>query len=140
MKPQQGNVMTRPWSESATPNQPLLPEDTICPDLRPYWQLCRGAHTEDVRLQSRDRQQQHLFSADQGLALKSFVGRYTVAEVQQWCNRQLGRPSANGLVTQLVQQLMDLGILADGAPATQWQLKPSVEWVETADGHWILRI
>lgn len=141
---QQGDVMTpdRPWPQPATAHPILLPKDTICPNLRPYWQLCRGAHTEQVWLRSRDRQQQHLFSADQGLALKSFVGHYTVAEVQQWCDRQLGRPRASGLVTQLVQQLMDLGILAAGAPepATgSWQLKPTVQWVQTEDGHWILR-
>jgi putative peptide zinc metalloprotease protein len=153
----------------------------LCPDLRPYWQLCPGPAPDQVWLRSRSGDHQYPFSTQEAKALQGFVGCYTVAQLQRWCERgRRGRFPRDG-VLQLLQRLIDLGVIApesssawmdaaigsaipdqttdesiptdqpipakqpilanQSAPGDQspFQLKPSVAWVETADGHWILR-
>jgi putative peptide zinc metalloprotease protein len=154
---------------------------SLCPDLRPYWQLCPGPEPDQVWLRSRTGDPQHCFFPMEAKALQGFVGQYTVAQLQRWCERgRRGSFPPDG-VQQLLQRLIDLGVIDLESPAASldsstdlsihpWahpsmesarsdqsperpsapgnqpargqsplQLKPTVEWVETADGHWILR-
>ncbi|WP_008310789.1 M50 family metallopeptidase [Leptolyngbya sp. PCC 6406] len=173
---------------------------TLCPDLRPYWQLGRSQDVDTVLLQCRQGQQQYALPYLEAVALRYFVGRYTVAQVQQRCEQDMGGAIPSDLVAGLVQRLIGLGVLASGEegdgsqdsafnsqdlpgeaeppgevpsqrlgtrnrygnnpntpipqhpntpptplpphsppPPSQWQLKPAVQWVQTEDGHWILR-
>lgn len=148
--------------------------EILCPDLRPYWQICPGMGPDQVWLRSRVGDQQHCFSPQEAKALRGFVGCYTVAQLQRWCERGSRGSFSPDSVWQLLQRLIALGVIApdsadpsssapmDGAipdqsvctrtaavsptppspiaPApTLYPLKSAVEWVETADGHWILR-
>jgi putative peptide zinc metalloprotease protein len=129
---------------------------TICPDLRPYWILVQRQDKDGVILTTRDRTQQHLFSTQEGIALRYFVGVFTIEQVHQYCQKECGN-LPDDFIPQLLSQLVNLRILALDLPenlaalqSTQNQpsdpkvgseprLKDNVELIHHEDGHWILR-
>ncbi|MEM8641869.1 MAG: hypothetical protein AAGG51_24090 [Cyanobacteria bacterium P01_G01_bin.54] len=125
-----------------------------CPDLSAYWVVIpHPKQPEQVLLHDRTRAEAHAFTAAEGFALRHFVGRYRVAQVQRQVQQQ--HPDAEpDLVLKLFDRLRQLGILTTApepsskpTPAAQpanpqssrFSLKPTVEWREHPDGYWILR-
>lgn len=112
----------------------------LCPDIRPYWQLAKLKSDNRIILRSPQSGDRHIFSAAEGYALRHFVGKYTIDEIQQRCQQELTVVDSE-LVAQLVTKLLQKGIFAWDTPASDKtpRLKPCVEWIENADGYWILR-
>lgn len=125
--------------------------DLICPDLRDYWTLSKLPDDRGMVLRSLDRRYCYPFSEQEGLILRYFTGNLTVQQVQDRCQQDVEGAIAEDAVVQLIQRLIELGIIADGenqdisniassSPEKPGlRLKPDVQWIENSDGHWVLR-
>ncbi|WP_199295727.1 hypothetical protein [Trichocoleus sp. FACHB-591] len=116
----------------------------ICPDITPYWRLGQIASSNQVVLLALHTKRQLRFSMTEGYALRFFTGQFTVSQVQTLCERQFGNNAVSCLVTELLQTLMTLEVLALPSESTTStksgpQLKSCVQWVEHPEGYWILR-
>ncbi len=121
-------------------------QDWICPDIRAYWKLRKIRDVDQFLLQELDGKRQFPLSPAEGFALQYFTGRYKVEQLQERCNQEFGDLVPSNFVLELLEKLVELGILAphtgDCAPtliAPGPCLKPGVQWFEHPDGHWILR-
>ncbi|WP_017660026.1 M50 family metallopeptidase [Baaleninema simplex] len=129
---------------SRLPTAIAISDDWICPDIRPYWQLLQLKQDNRVLLRSRVTAARFQLSGAEGYALRYFVGKYSVAEVQRRCQREFTVIDAQ-LVTGLIQKLVDLGVLALDSPNSppssnaSPRFKAGVEWVKNPDGYWVLR-
>lgn len=87
-----------------------------------------------------DSSHQFCFSAAEGYALRYFTGYYRITHVQQLCQQHYGDQISAQHVVELVQKLIEFGLLASATPPTpQVQLKAVVHWIQHPDGYWILR-
>lgn len=129
---------------------------SICPDLRTYWKLSQVKGSDQIILQAIQGNHRFVFSSAEGYALRYFTGEFTVEQVQQCCQQQFSGEISPHLVTELLEKLIALGILASDIEAEgsnqseklahpkpntppSPQLKPCVQWVRHTDGYWILR-
>ncbi len=129
---------------------------SICPDLRTYWKLSQVKGSDQIILQATQGNHRFVFSSAEGYALRYFTGEFTVEQVQQCCQQQLSGEISPHLVTELLEKLIALGILAsdideEGSNKSEKfphpkpnnppspQLKSCVQWVRHTDGYWILR-
>jgi putative peptide zinc metalloprotease protein len=119
-----------------------------CPNLTSYWQLGQIRSSDQVVLQAIEGQQQYQFTATEGFALRYFTGSFTLAQVQSQCEQQFGTTLPPHFVLNLLQKLIDLGLLTskDSTPAQVQPieasppfLKACVHWIQTSQGYWILR-
>ncbi|HEY9663929.1 MAG TPA: hypothetical protein V6C65_36225, partial [Allocoleopsis sp.] len=127
---------------------PDLWNSCLCPDLTPYWTLKQSFHSQQIVLQARQSAVALPVSTMQGYALRFFVGQYTVDQVQHYCQQAFGESISPTLVVELLQWLLQYGVLAaesmEQAPASQPsstrpQLRGTVQWIAHPDGYWILR-
>jgi putative peptide zinc metalloprotease protein len=127
--------------------------DWIAPPLGDHWQLGKSGDGQ-YYLQTPDGQHRHSFCPPEAHALRHFIGRFTLGQIQAACRKQFGPDTPPTLVTNLVTKLLVHGILttgeipespSDAAPPAapqgkpQLALKPNIHWVEHPDGYWILR-
>ncbi|MBD1903892.1 efflux RND transporter periplasmic adaptor subunit [Trichocoleus sp. DQ-A3] len=118
----------------------------ICPDLTADWKLGKLRNSDEFVLQSLEGNRRIRFSATEGYALQSFTGRFTVGQVQERCQQQLGNAISPDFVSQLLSKLVVVDILtlsdAEESPtpgASGSVLKACVQWIKHPDGYWILR-
>ena len=124
----------------------------LCPELRPHWCLHKHRSGEGYSLRASNGQTHLRLSPMAGYALLHFTNRYSVAQVQRRCQRHFGAACPHDLVVDLLQQLMQAGVLAPvgdsestntataSSPSrSSLQLRPVVEWIEHSEGYWILR-
>lgn len=81
------------------------------PDLTPYWDLGFVRGQQEFVLSAKTGNRHHRFNLAQGIALQHFMGRYTVAQVQERVSEQLGDTVSPALVVELLYQLVELEIL-----------------------------
>ena len=131
---------------------PIMPTSTIsphwlCPNLREHWILGRDRTTGTYYLKARQSDHRHALSDAESYALSHFSGRFTVAQIQRLCERELDDVPAD-FIQRLWQKLTDWGVLsldelteskAPPYPNPKSPLKPNIQWIHTDDGHWILR-
>ncbi|TVQ16740.1 MAG: hypothetical protein EA367_19385 [Leptolyngbya sp. DLM2.Bin15] len=128
----------------------------LCPDLSLHWVLLQDPDGQCVWLRGKQVAVRHALTATEGYALRYFVGRFTIRLVQQMCRQEFS-DLPDGFMADLLHKLVDLGILSVGdsaeepssaedaetvaplRPTTGPRLKASVHWIQTNDGHWILR-
>jgi len=132
----------------ARPQLPTVTEqsDWLCPDITPYWRLSKIRDRDRVLLKAKTGSTQYQFSSVEGYALRHFVGKYTIAEIQTRCQKEFTVIDAQ-LVAQLLQKLVALNILAlegeteNATPQNRAvaRFKPGVQWIHNPDGYWILR-
>ncbi len=138
-------------------NQPDNWNNWICPNLSANWQLGKLPDSDEIIFQAKDRTRKLRLSADVGCALQYFTGQFTVAQVQEFCQQQLGDGVSPDLVLQLIEKLVALQIIElpgqgeagkikdenTSSPPAQNPPSPSlkscVHWIEHPDGYWILR-
>lgn len=131
----------------------------ICPDLTAYWKLGKVRNSSEFLLQALQDNRRIRFSAIEGYALTFFTGRFTIRQVQKRCQQKLGEAIYSDFVSQLLQKLIELEILAlpedsnigevssdkapekstNSEPNTSSLLKSCVQWIQHPDGYWILR-
>ncbi|MGB3532200.1 MAG: M50 family metallopeptidase [Microcoleaceae cyanobacterium] len=137
--------------------------DLILPDLTPYWKLTQTPTSNAIFLKAKNNSITHQLSLEEGLALRYFSGKFTIAQIQRVCDQQFNHLS-NDFVFNLLQRLIELKILAwedeefpSSSPLKQenekqenslaikqdkpvfLQLKDCVHWIEHPQGYWILR-
>lgn len=106
-------------------SQPLSSENPyhhwICPNLGPYWQIARVRGSDTVVLKSRQGNGQFPFSPMEGFALQHFTGKLAIAQIQRRCHQQFGDSVSETLVWELLQKLIEFGILAsEDETITDW--------------------
>lgn len=118
----------------------------ICPDLTADWKLGKLRNSDEFVLQSLEGTRRIRFSATEGYALQSFTGGFTVGQVQERCQQQLGDAISPNFVSQLLSKLVALEILTlsdtEDSPTPEASgpvLKACVQWIKHPDGYWILR-
>ncbi len=119
----------------------------ICPDIRPYWKLVREKNSQQLVLAAIQGEAKHFLSATEAYALRYFVGKLTVVQVQKNCNKRLQTAASPNLVTELIAKLIKLEVislesdseLAKPQSPQSHQLKPCLQWVKPAPEYWILR-
>lgn len=140
-----------------------LPEsnslDWICPDLTAYWKLAKVKTCNQIVLKAKQGQTHHLFSFQEGFALRYFTGKFTFTKVQHICQQELGETLPADFVINLLQKLIELNILAldeeedsennhsdllkisfkQHSSKTFLKLKDCVQWIKHPEGYWILR-
>lgn len=144
-------MISPPARSRDTGSPDFIPGDWICPDLRTYWQLAQvkrdAPGDRRVVLRSPQSGDRHVFNAAEGYALRYFVGKYSIDNIQQRCQQEFTLVDVE-LVRQLVAKLIDRGILARtdrkttanaAADASPPRLKDGVTWVRHPDGYWVLR-
>lgn len=96
--------------------QPLNPQNHydhwICPNLGTYWQLAKVRDSDRVVLKSRQGEGQFTFSPMEGFVLQHFTGKLPIAQIQRRCQQQFGDSLSPSFVWELLQKLIELGILA----------------------------
>ncbi len=96
--------------------QPLNPQNHydpwICPNLGTYWQLAKVRGSDRVVLKSRQGEGQFTFSPMEGFVLQHFTGKLAIAQIQRRCHQQFGDSLSPSFVWELLQKLIELGILA----------------------------
>lgn len=121
----------------------------ICPDITTYWKLSQQRDSSQFILHTPDNHHHHQFSPTEAQALRYFTGHYTVNQIQQ----KLGETLPPNFVTQLLQKLITLNILAlepshlnqaNPTPSSHQNpnlphLKSSLQWIQHTDNYWILR-
>ncbi len=124
----------------------------LCPVLSDYWVVVRDRTTQQFFLKAKETPLRHPVSEAEGFALTHFTGRFTVQQVQQTCAKKF-EDVPEDFVQQLWQQLVDWGVLSldevtefeeeeltTAKPSSAKSvLKACVHWIQTEDGHWILR-
>ncbi|MBL1177203.1 hypothetical protein [Pantanalinema sp. GBBB05] len=118
----------------------------VCPNLRQSWQLIKAQQASHYVLRSLQGDRQYQCSIPEAHALSYFTGEYTIGQIQQFCQDQLGNVPAN-LVVQLIYKLIDCHVLEPSvnepvshpAATTDYRLKSSLHWFHHPDGYWILR-
>jgi putative peptide zinc metalloprotease protein len=125
--------------------------DWLCPDLTAYWLLGQGHSTDEVILIAKDSSIRYHFNAVEGYALRYFTGRFTVEEIGEKCRAFYGNEVSPDFVIQLLEKLIELGILEDtrlveNSTSNPLQkelngisLKPCVQWIARGSSYWILR-
>ncbi|MGB3693813.1 MAG: M50 family metallopeptidase [Spirulinaceae cyanobacterium] len=119
----------------------------ICPDIRPYWRLAREKDSQQLVLTAVEGNIKHHLSAAEAYALRYFVGKFTVTQVQQTCNKRLQTAASPNLVVKLIEKLLALEVISlDNQPELEQtqtsqshQLKPCLQWVQPDSEYWILR-
>ena len=119
----------------------------ICPDIRPYWKLLRENNSQQLVLVASQGDIKHSVSAAEAYALRHFVGKLTVVQVQESCNKRLQTAASPNLVTELIKKLLKLEVISleNNLEEEQTQnpqspqLKPCLQWVKPAPEYWILR-
>ena len=131
----------------------------ICPDLTPYWTIAEVRDSDQIVFKAKEGSLRALFSRAEGFALRYFTGRYTVSQIQAKCEEEFGELAEPNLTVQLLQKLIELGILAStpeaeettpppvetpatdpgGSRKNSPTLKACVHWIEHPEGYWILR-
>ncbi|MBE9126922.1 MULTISPECIES: efflux RND transporter periplasmic adaptor subunit [unclassified Coleofasciculus] len=130
----------------------------ICPDISPYWQLSQLGSTKQYILRSRHDNRHIPLSPAEVYALSHFTGIFTVTQIQQLCQQKFGSAIAPHFVVELLQKLINIGILTSNESITpklpisdsqqrnlqhsnspNLQLKSCIQWIPHADGYWILR-
>lgn len=127
----------------------------ICPDIREYWKIAQIKNSDQIILQAIQGNRRFQFSTTEGYALRYFIGKFTAQEVQNQLNLEFKQTISPNLVTELLQKLITLGILANPdeqtsngeevnqivspSPINKYQLKPGVQWISHPEGYWILR-
>ncbi|MFB2935932.1 M50 family metallopeptidase [Aerosakkonemataceae cyanobacterium BLCC-F154] len=128
-------------------------QNSICPDISSYWKLARIKDSDQVILQTNEGNYRLRFSEIEGYALRYFIGRFTINEIQNQLNQDFPENISPNLVRDLVQKLIALNIIAVDtgeqeeklkrditySQNPQYQLKPCVQWIAHSDGYWILR-
>ncbi|MDY6804600.1 MAG: hypothetical protein SXA11_12440 [Cyanobacteriota bacterium] len=104
----------------------LQASNWICPNLTPYWQLGQTSEGQ-IRLKAKNGQIQHQFSPVEGYALRHFIGRFTVEQIQQKCQQQFPEAIAPNFTVQLLEKLLNLGLLETSIPPKK--LPPSQNWI-----------
>ena len=84
----------------------------ICPDLTPYWTIAEVRDSDQIVFKAKEGSLRALFSSAEGLALRYFIGYHTVREIQAKCEQELGDRTPANLLVELLQKLIQLGILA----------------------------
>ncbi|MCT7973680.1 hypothetical protein [Laspinema olomoucense] len=93
----------------------------ICPDLGSYWQLAKVRGSDTVVLKSRQGNGQFPFSPVEGFALRHFTGNLAIAQIQRRCHQKFGDSVSETLVWELLQKLIEFGILAsEEETQTDW--------------------
>ncbi|MDB9315090.1 hypothetical protein PN462_18390 [Spirulina sp. CS-785/01] len=143
----QGSPETPPLEHPSEGDQPL--DQCICPNVGTYWHLGKRKGSEQYVLASADGQHQYPVTVVEAYALRHFNGKYTVAHLQKYCQKTLKGNIPDDLVRQLLQKLMDWGIIAwmgedtpqddPPPPPPKSALKDCVQWLEHPEGYWILR-
>ena len=118
----------------------------LCPDLRTYWHLGKVPETDQIVLQALTLDRHFVFAAIEGFALRYFIGSFTIAQVQAFCQQAYGAQVSATLVVALLQKLVTLGILESSTPETLLtpttgglHLKEGVTWIYHPEGYWLLR-
>ena len=117
----------------------------LCPDLTPHWTLKQSPQSGQMVLHARQSSVALPVSATQGYALRYFTGHFTVEQVQEYCHQGLGDRVPPTLVVELLQWLLNCGVLAaERTPATDDasvgpRLRATVQWIAHPDGYWLLR-
>ncbi|MBL1177205.1 hypothetical protein [Pantanalinema sp. GBBB05] len=112
-------------------------QNWICPDLRSHWQLVRIQNADQYILRSIREPIRLVFSVSEGYALRYFIGRFTVQQVQELCQQELDEVSPT-LVVDLIKKLIERNILSlveideqtssTANPLAQYQLQLIVQW------------
>lgn len=138
----------------------------ILPDLTPYWKLTQTKTSNSIILKAKNNSISYPFTSEEGLALRHFSGKFTIAQIQKICNQQFNHLS-NDFVFNLLQKLIELKILAweneeelfsdsllkqkhkdeeqEYSTAIKQdkkvflKFKNCVHWIEHPEGYWILR-
>lgn len=133
--------------------------DWICPDLTAYWKLAKVKTCNQIVLKAKQGQTHHLFSFQEGFALRYFTGKFTFTKVQHICQQEFGETLPADFVINLLQKLIELNILAldeeedsennhsdllkisfkQHSSKTFLKLKDCVQWIKHPEGYWILR-
>ncbi len=82
----------------------------LCPDLRKHWVLGRDRTTGTYYLKARQSDHRHALSDAESYALSHFSGRFTVAQIQRLCERELDDVPPD-FIQRLWQKLTDWGVL-----------------------------
>jgi len=117
-------------------------DQLICPNLGAYWKLGQLKNSENIILKSPGKQ--FIFSPEEGYALRYFVGQFTLDQIQEACQQEFNHALAPNWVSQLLEKLIDLGILTFQETEepeilqSSSLLKPCLQWINHHD-YWILR-
>lgn len=117
-------------------------DQLICPNLGAYWKLGQLKNSENIILKSPEKQ--FLFSPEEGYALRYFVGQFTRDQIQEACQQEFDNTLPPNFVNQLLEKLIDLGILTfdkieePEIPPSSSLLKPCLQWINHRD-YWVLR-
>lgn len=127
-------------------------QDWLCPDLRSHWQLKYHPPSASYILQGIPYPQQFPFSAAESRALSGFTGQFTVKQLHQYCQAQLGTDLPPSFIPDLLQKLVQLGVLETlnappaasveppvDPPTPSLKLATGLQWIPHAEGYWILR-
>jgi len=135
-------------------SDPKDKQDWLCPNLTTGWQLGQLRDTETVVLQSKGESRRYEFDAIEGYALQHFTGQFTASQVQEFCHGKFWEAVEPNLILNLLQKLIDLGILEvsrknnpedsisetpNPEAVTGPRLKSIVQWIRHSDGYWLLR-
>ncbi|MFW6296367.1 MAG: site-2 protease family protein [Halothece sp.] len=141
-------------------NQTFYPKNAdnwLCPNLADEWELNPVRKHQPVILKFKQEDIQHEFTHLEGYALRHFTGRYTVAQIQRFCQDFcsviLNENLPSDLVINLVEKLFALGILENADDelinsatkdsgentAPELKLKSCVHWISHSSNYWILR-
>lgn len=145
---------------TSTTNQIPIPEYP-CPDITVYWRIARLRRSQQQVLAAKNATICHEIAPPESYALQYFTGEFTTGQIQSYCEQKFSDLPPD-FVVQLLERLIDLGIVVEQSPVTRHPLgndrqrlstgnpqqitndqqptfKSCVQWIEHPEGYWILR-
>ncbi|MEC4805777.1 MAG: M50 family metallopeptidase [Jaaginema sp. PMC 1079.18] len=132
---------------ASTSNASEITAAVLCPNLAEHWQIGQLKRSQQYVLTAKTAKVRYLIEAPEAYALQHFNGKYTIAQIQQKCQKQFTSEIPPDLVLQLLQKLVNWGVIQDKTSPVSQTANPSpaspfkacIQWIQHPEGYWILR-